>query len=101
MAISERDDVMWAQADEDVRKEYGEEFLKAFKHMASTNFPPSSNMQKLSETVEFAVSLKHPDAVYKVCRNVGVRAFWTVWDVLSEELKVLYFEDRFLLVWPA
>ncbi|GBN57076.1 hypothetical protein AVEN_244560-1 [Araneus ventricosus] len=97
MAISKRVDVMWAQADEDVRNDYGEEFLKAFKHMASTIFPPSLNMQKLSETVECAVSLKHPDAVYKVCRNVGVRAFWTFWDVLSEELKVFIFRIIFYL----
>ncbi|CAL1292555.1 unnamed protein product, partial [Larinioides sclopetarius] len=86
--ISQRIDSMFAKVDEDVRKDYGEEFLKAFQHTASTLFPPSPNMQKLVETVEDAVSLKHPDAVYKVCRNVGVRALWTVMDVLPAEFKV-------------
>ncbi|GBN33391.1 Estradiol 17-beta-dehydrogenase 2 [Araneus ventricosus] len=91
MGLSERVDVMCAKIDEDVRKDYGEEFLKAFKHMITTIFPPSPNMQKLVEAIECAVSLKHPGAVYKVCRNVGVRALLTVWDVLPEELKVFIF----------
>ncbi|GBM23471.1 hypothetical protein AVEN_181584-1 [Araneus ventricosus] len=89
MGISERIDTMLAKVDEDVRKDYGEEFLKAFKHIGSTIFPPSPNMQKLLETVEDAVSLKHPDVVYKVCRNFGVRVFWIVWDILPAEFKVL------------
>ncbi|GBM54917.1 hypothetical protein AVEN_77826-1 [Araneus ventricosus] len=97
MSLSESVDVMCAKIDEAVRKDYGEEFLKAFKHMVITIFPPSPNMQKLVETVECAISLKHPDAVYKVCRNVGVRALWTVWDVLPEELEVFFFRIVFTL----
>ncbi|GBM38850.1 hypothetical protein AVEN_49721-1 [Araneus ventricosus] len=97
MGLSESVDVMCAKIDEDVRKDYGEEFPKAFKHMIITIFPPSPNMQKHVETVECAISLKHPDAVYKVCRNVGVRALCTVWDVLPEELKVFIFRIVYIL----
>ncbi|GBM24925.1 hypothetical protein AVEN_23457-1 [Araneus ventricosus] len=86
--ISDRVDAMLATIDEDVRKDFDEEFLKAFKRMISTLFPPSPDMQKLIETIECAVTLEHPDTVYKVCRNFGLRASWTVWDVLPEEFKV-------------
>ncbi|GBN96461.1 hypothetical protein AVEN_136192-1 [Araneus ventricosus] len=86
--IWERIDSVSVDVDEDVRKDYGEEILQALKSMSITIFPPSPNMQKLIETVECAVSLKHPDAVYKVCRNFGSRAIWIVWDLLPAEFKV-------------
>ncbi|GBM60139.1 hypothetical protein AVEN_38471-1 [Araneus ventricosus] len=94
--ISDRVDAMLTTIDEDVREDF-DEFLKAFKHMISTIFPPSPNMQKLIETIECAVTLEHHDVVYKVCRNFGLRVSWTVWDVLPEDFKVFILQIIFYL----
>ncbi|GBN88005.1 hypothetical protein AVEN_218477-1 [Araneus ventricosus] len=56
--IMMRVDDAFVPADEDVRKDYGEDFLKKFKTVGKRAFPPSPNMHKLLGDIESAVTLK-------------------------------------------
>ncbi|CAL1300700.1 unnamed protein product [Larinioides sclopetarius] len=68
--LSMRVEDAFVSADENVRKDYGEEFLRKFKTVIGRAYPPSPNMHKLLENIEKAVTLKNPDAVYKAYGNV-------------------------------
>ncbi|GBN45868.1 Estradiol 17-beta-dehydrogenase 2 [Araneus ventricosus] len=86
--IMMRVDDAFASADEDVRKDYGEEFLGKFKTVIGRAFPPSPNIHKLLEDIERAVSLKNPDAVYKIYRNPLIKFLVNVFESCPEECQV-------------
>ncbi|GBM51138.1 Estradiol 17-beta-dehydrogenase 2 [Araneus ventricosus] len=83
-----RVDDTFVSADEDVRKDYGEEFLRKFKTVLGRAFPPSPNMHILLGDIESAVSLKNPDAVYKIYRNPLIKFLGNVFESCPEECQI-------------
>ncbi|GBM51130.1 Estradiol 17-beta-dehydrogenase 2 [Araneus ventricosus] len=86
--IMMRVDDAFVFADEAVRKDYGEEFLKKFKIVAGTALPPSPNMYKVLGDIESAVTLTNPDAVYKIYRNALVKSIFNFYEACPVECQV-------------
>ncbi|GBO10738.1 Estradiol 17-beta-dehydrogenase 2 [Araneus ventricosus] len=86
--IMMRVDDAFISANEDVRKDYGTEFLKKFKTLSGRAFPPSPNIHKLLGDIESAVTLKNPDAVYKIYRNAFVKSIFNFYEASPIECQI-------------
>ncbi|KFM78605.1 17-beta-hydroxysteroid dehydrogenase type 6, partial [Stegodyphus mimosarum] len=63
-----------ASVENHVRADYGEKFLNGLKRcVASARSMVSNKVDIVVDALESAVTLEYPDAVYKPCRNFGVR----------------------------
>ncbi|GBM51135.1 Estradiol 17-beta-dehydrogenase 2 [Araneus ventricosus] len=83
-------DDAFVSADEDVKKDYGTEFLRKFKTLTGRAFPPSPNMHKLLGDIESAVTLKNPDPGYKIYRNALVKFILNFYEACPVECQVFY-----------
>ncbi|GBM51128.1 Estradiol 17-beta-dehydrogenase 2 [Araneus ventricosus] len=72
--IQERIGDLFHSIDEDVRRDYGEELIRAVKVNVPVIINPSPKIEKVIEAIDSAISLKDPDAVYRVYRNIFVAA---------------------------
>ncbi|GBN70344.1 Estradiol 17-beta-dehydrogenase 2, partial [Araneus ventricosus] len=92
--ISRRIDESFAAVDEDVKADYGEQFIKNFK-MHSNLVVSSSRVHKVLNAIELAISLEHPDFVYRPCRNIFARMFYKFYEISPKTLQLLII--KFLL----
>ncbi|CAL1275015.1 unnamed protein product [Larinioides sclopetarius] len=92
--ISRRIDESIAAVDGDVKADYGEQFIKNFK-MHSNLVVSSSRIHKVLNAIELAISLEHPDFVYRPCRNIFTRMFFKFYEISPKVLKLLII--KFLL----
>ncbi|XP_035234007.1 D-beta-hydroxybutyrate dehydrogenase, mitochondrial-like, partial [Stegodyphus dumicola] len=68
-----------ASVENHVRADYGKTFLNCLKQwVASARIMSSSKVNIVTDALESAVALEYPDAVYKPCRNLGVRMMWYI-----------------------
>ncbi|GBL67438.1 hypothetical protein AVEN_183014-1 [Araneus ventricosus] len=76
--VQERIGDLFHSIDEDVRRDYGEELIRAIKENVPVVINPSPKIEKVIEAIDSAISLKDPDAVYRVYRNIFVAALYKI-----------------------
>ncbi|KAF8768463.1 Estradiol 17-beta-dehydrogenase 2 like protein [Argiope bruennichi] len=92
--ISRKIDESFATIDEDVKADYGEQFIRNFK-MHTNLVVSSSRVYKVLNAIELAVSLEHPDFVYRPCRNIFARMFYKFYEIAPKTFQLLII--KFLL----
>jgi hypothetical protein len=77
----------YADIDEDIRSDYGDQYLKDLKaNFVYTVQISSPKMYKVLNALEDAISLEDPDNVYQPCRNIIFSAFYKFIELLPRTL---------------
>lgn len=73
--------------DDDIKADYGEQYLKDFKANFEFSIQNSSpKVYKVLNALEMAISLEDPDAVYRPCRNIAAQAFYKIFETMPKVL---------------
>ncbi|KAG8191552.1 hypothetical protein JTE90_019616 [Oedothorax gibbosus] len=77
----------FADIEEDIRSDYGDQYLKGLKeNFVNTVRICSSKMYKVLNALEDAISLEEPDYVYRPCRNIVFSAFFKLIELIPRPL---------------
>lgn len=77
----------FADIDEDIKADYGDQYLKDFKANFEFSVQNSSpKVYKVLNALEKAISLEDPDNVYRPCRNIAAEAIYKVYEKLPRVL---------------
>ncbi|GFY56986.1 estradiol 17-beta-dehydrogenase 2 [Trichonephila inaurata madagascariensis] len=94
--IEKRVDEAFSSIEDDVRTDYGEQYIKNFKlHASGTTTSPK--IHKVLDAIEMAISLEHPDYVYRPCRNLFARIVLKLFEISPKVLRVLLINFHFYL----
>ncbi|GFX63949.1 estradiol 17-beta-dehydrogenase 2 [Trichonephila clavipes] len=87
--VEKRVDEAFSSIEDDVRTDYGEQYIKNFK-LHAIGMSTSPKIHKVLDAIEMAISLEHPDYVYRPCRNLFARIVVKLCEISPKVLLVLY-----------
>ncbi|GIY70198.1 estradiol 17-beta-dehydrogenase 2, partial [Caerostris extrusa] len=87
--------------DEDVRKDYGDEFLQGFKTCCSKAMTSVSTprLDNIAKDVESAIALVHPDAGYQSSRNSPLKFLLNTIVAYPTKLQIIAVRAYYFFFW--